>query len=468
MAGEALNVFISYSHQDEGLKDELVNYHLKLLQRDGKINTWQDRNIEAGAVWDEEIRNNLKKADIILMLVTRQFLASDYCYGKEMMRAIKRHEEGTARVISVILGPCSWQYTPFQKLQVLPQDGKPVTRWADQADAFLDIELGIRQVVDSLIAERQAAEAQQSHQGRQQQTAPQTTPTTLPATKTFKFEVVTLNNQGQEQTRTRQQAEYFTEDLGNGTWLDMVLIPGGSFMMGSPNSEGDASERPQHKVTVQPFCMGKFAVTQAQWRAVAAMPKVERDLEADPSFKGAMRPVEGVSWYGAVEFCKRLSRYANRQYRLPSEAEWEYACRAKMTTSYSFGNAISGDYVNFKDQKTVVISKGLLGIGRKEVKRGIFRKQTTEVGSFPANAFGLYDMHGNVWEWCQDVWHDSYEGAPLDGSVWVEGGDQGRRVLRGGTWGCYPGDCRSAVRVTLAPHDPAIFTHGFRVVCGDA
>ena len=158
MAGEALNVFISYSHQDEGLKDELVNYHLKRLQWDGKINTWQDRDIAAGAEWDEEIRHNLDKADIILMLVTRHFLASEYCYGKEMMRAIERHEQGTARVISVILSPCVWEDTPFQKLQVLPKDCKPVTLWENREEAFVDVELGIRRVVDSLHAERQPAE----------------------------------------------------------------------------------------------------------------------------------------------------------------------------------------------------------------------------------------------------------------------------------------------------------------------
>jgi len=280
--------------------------------------------------------------------------------------------------------------------------------------------------------------------------------------------VVTLNNQGQEQSRTRNQTQYFTEDLGNGTWLDMVLIPGGRFMMGSPDGEGDADERPQHQVTVQPFCMGKFAVTQAQWRAVAAMPKVERDLTSDPSaFKGAMRPVERVSWHDAVEFCQRLSRHTNRVYRLPSEAEWEYACRAGTTTSYSFGNAISGDYVNCNDQKTVVVSEGLLGIGRKEEKRGIYRKQTTEVGSFPANAFGLHDMHGNVYEWCQDVWHGNYEGAPTDGSAWIEGGDQERRVMRGGSWYVYPAYCRSAVRNGGAPGVTNGLV-GFRVVCGGA
>ena len=532
MAGEALDVFISYSHRDEGLKDELVNYHLKLLQREGKINTWQDRDIEAGAEWAAEIRTKLETADIVLLLITRHFLASDYCYETEMQRAVQRHDEGTARVIPIILETCSWMYSDFKHLQVLPKDGRPVTSWDNQADAFFDVEEGIRRVIESLHAQRQAAaaaraaeekrqreqaeaqrleqerlaeeqrqreqaeaqrqeqerieqerqeqerlaaekrereraEAQRAQQERQQQASQRTAPASLPL-KTFEFEVVTLNRQGQEQTRTRKQAEYFSEVLGNGTWLDMVVIPGGSFGMGSPEGEGADDEKPQHQVTIPPFCMGKFTVTQAQWGAVAAMPKVERELTSDPSrFKGANKPVEKVSWNDAVEFCERLSRHTNRHYRLPSEAEWEYACRAGTTTRYAVGDSITGEYVNCNCQKTVVVSEGFLGIGRKEEKRGIYRRETTEVGSFPANTFGLYDMHGNVWEWCQDVWHNSYDGAPADGSVWVDGGNQDRRILRGGSWRSNPEGCRSAYRGRDAPGGIYVSV-GFRVVCGVA
>lgn len=156
MADEALNVFISYSHRDEGLKDEWVNYHLKLLLREGKVSTWQDRQIEAGAEWAIEIKTNLEKADMVLLLITRHFLASDYCCETEMQRAVQRHHEGTARVIPIILETCGWQYSPFQKLQVLPKDGKPITRWPDRAEAFFDVEQGLRQVVHSLNAQREA------------------------------------------------------------------------------------------------------------------------------------------------------------------------------------------------------------------------------------------------------------------------------------------------------------------------
>jgi hypothetical protein len=153
MADEALDVFISYSRQDEALKNELVDYHLKRLQREGKINTWQDRDIEAGAEWAQAIKTNLEKADIVLLLVTHYFLASDYCYETEMQRAVQRHEEGTARVIPIILRPCSWEESEFKKLQVLPTDGKPVTSWTNPEEAFLIVEKGIRQVVDALNGE---------------------------------------------------------------------------------------------------------------------------------------------------------------------------------------------------------------------------------------------------------------------------------------------------------------------------
>ncbi|PSN16991.1 hypothetical protein C7293_00230 [filamentous cyanobacterium CCT1] len=153
-----LNIFISYSRHDEGLKDELVNYHLKLLQREGKVNTWQDRDIEAGAEWATEIKVNLEKADIVLLLVTRHFLASDYCYGPEMQGAVQRHYDGTTRVVPVILEPCGWQYSHFSKLQVLPKDGKPITRWDEKAAAFLDVENGLRQILDGLKAQPPDAE----------------------------------------------------------------------------------------------------------------------------------------------------------------------------------------------------------------------------------------------------------------------------------------------------------------------
>ena len=293
--------------------------------------------------------------------------------------------------------------------------------------------------------------------------------------KTFEFDVVTLNQTGQEAQRQRKSAEYFTEDLGNGVTLDLVKIPAGEFLMGSPeNEEGSHDhERPQHRVSLDSFFMGKYPITQAQWKAVASLPKLHRDLNRDPSaFKGENRPVERVSWYDAVEFCARLSKYTGKSYVLPSEAQWEYAARAKTQTPFHFGETISTDVANYNGTQTY-------GSGSK----GVYRKETTPVDSFKvANNFGLFDRHGNVWEWCADPWHENYENAPTDGSIWDENVNDDRYkdyidnlvnlmnlksniVLRGGSWINNPWVCRSAVRDYNLPRYGVNTFVGFRVVC---
>ncbi|MDB9459606.1 SUMF1/EgtB/PvdO family nonheme iron enzyme, partial [Dolichospermum circinale CS-545/17] len=283
--------------------------------------------------------------------------------------------------------------------------------------------------------------------------------------KTFPFQTAQINNNGTEIQRITKNANYFGEDLGNGVILEMVAIPGGTFKMGSPENEEryHSSQSPQHEVTVPPFFMGKYPVTQQQWRVVAALPKVNIDLKSDPSyFKGDGStsltnnlPVERVSWNDAQEFCARLSRMANKTYRLPTEAEWEYACRGGTTTPFYCGETISTDLANYDGNYTY-------GQGQK----GQYRQKTTEVGIFPANPFGLYDMCGNVWEWCEDDWQENYINAPKDGSAWTSL-SVNEKLLRGGSWNYAPVHCRSAYR----DYDVAGFDSnylGFRVVCGAA
>jgi formylglycine-generating enzyme required for sulfatase activity len=254
-------------------------------------------------------------------------------------------------------------------------------------------------------------------------------------------------------------AQFFDEPLGNDLAIEMTLIPAGSFMMGSPEGELERSDRegPQHPVSVAAFCMGKYPVTQAQWRFVAELPPVQQDLDSDPSnFKGDTRPVERVSWYDAVEFCARLSTYTKRSYRLPSEAEWEYACRAGTTTPFHFGETITTDLANYDGSNSY-------GRGTE----GEYRQETTPVDQFAiANAFGLSDLHGNVDEWCQDHWHDSYIGAPINGSAWLDqdADENAARVIRGGSWNDFPWYCRSAYRYYTYPRE-SIDAVGFRVVC---
>jgi|LakMenE27Jul10ns_1017307.scaffolds.fasta_scaffold00021_9 formylglycine-generating enzyme required for sulfatase activity len=268
--------------------------------------------------------------------------------------------------------------------------------------------------------------------------------------------------------------------------LTLVEIPAGSFLMGSPPEEPERSddEGPQHEVKLASFFMSHTPITQAQWREVAGWQPLPaerwgQDLNPDPSHfqnregqaEGEVRlfeaeantdnrPVENVSWLDAMEFCNRLSQRTGRTYSLPSEAQWEYACRAGTTTPFHFGDTISPELANYRGD-----------VAYADGPQGVYREQTTPVAMFPANAWGLHDMHANVWEWCLDEWHDSYEGAPTDGRAWVDAaeGEKSKEsvktnLLRGGSWISDPRNCRSAYRIHLRPVD-ADSSVGFRVVC---
>ncbi|WP_286395209.1 caspase, EACC1-associated type [Pseudanabaena mucicola] len=234
-----------------------------------------------------------------------------------------------------------------------------------------------------------------------------------------------------ELDRKKGKVQYIRENLGNGVTLDLVKIPAGKFSMGSNKY---SSEQPIHDVSIKEFWMGKYAITNAQWYAV--MGTKPSDL-SDVKFQGENQPVINVSWDDATEFCKKLSQKINKKVRLPSEAEWEYACRAGTTTDFHFGETITPELVNYD---------GNYPYG--DALKGEYRQKTVDVNfaKFSPNAWGLYQMHGNVWEWCEDVWHENYNGAPNDGSAWLTGGEQNRRALRGGSWPNYADVCRSAYR----------------------
>ena len=227
----------------------------------------------------------------------------------------------------------------------------------------------------------------------------------------------------------------FIENLGGGVQLEMIYIPGGTFEMG--DYDGHASENPPHQVNIKPFYLGKYVFTQEQYQAVTG---------TNPSeFPSAKCPIMYVSWNQTMGFCKKLSQKTDKNYRLPSEAEWEYACRAGTQTKYYFGDDQEqlGNYAWYSDN----------------IKMG-----TQPVGQKKPNQFGLYDMHGNVWEWCSDRWHENYYNAPTDGSSWETGTDN-NRVLRGGSWISNVLDCRSANRVRL-PVDYYVKFFSFRVALG--
>jgi formylglycine-generating enzyme required for sulfatase activity len=305
-------------------------------------------------------------------------------------------------------------------------------------------------------AQRWRAEAQRLAKEKEDlrlQVEPEATPGPLPSAQTEsaappgpaliqifadRGALVRMGNEWQQKTEQITVSSY-EQELAKGLTITMVQIPAGSFQMGSPATEAERyeDEGPQHRVELQSFFLGKTPVTQAQWQEVASWPQVDLKLNPDPAnFKGANRPVEEVSWEEAMEFCRRLSRRTKLSYTLPSEAQWEYACRASTTSPFAFGDTLTPDLANYDGNSTY-------GSGPK----GQYRKETTEVGSFAANAWGLQDMHGNVMEWCLDPWNNDYHGAPSDGSAWVYGINKTKRLLRGGSWFNGPRACRSAGRL---------------------
>ena len=295
-----------------------------------------------------------------------------------------------------------------------------------------------------------------------------------------------LNSQPHELNEVSVGLDGVLKSTAESLTLTLVEIPAGSFLMGSPPEEPERSddEGPQHEVTLESFFISQTPITQAQWREVAGWQPLPaerwgRDLNPDPShfqtregqaegevrlFEGEAntdnRPVENVSWLDAMEFCNRLSQRTGCTYSLPSEAQWEYACRAGTTTPFHFGDTISPELANYDGNYAYA-----------DGSKGIYREKTTPVGTFPANAWGLHDMHGNVWEWCLDEWHDSYEGAPTDGRALVDAAEREKskesvktKLLRGGSWGDNPRYCRSAFRYRNQPDDAGSYV-GFRVVC---
>lgn len=277
----------------------------------------------------------------------------------------------------------------------------------------------------------------------------------------FEFETLYINEFGHRLRQQRREAHFFKEPLVDGAFIEMVQLPKGTTLLGSPMIEKNRmpDEDEPHPVTFESFYMSKYPVTQFQWRAVASLPKVLRTLTPDPStFKGLNRPAEQVSWFDAVEFCARVSQKTQRSYRLPTEAEWEYACRGGSQTPFCYGETLISEIANYRGEDRC--NQG----GRQRQKTyhgtyaqepiGIARDQTTDVGSFSvANLFGLYDLHGNVWEWCLQNPRGELE---TEDSRY-------QRPARGGSWQSIPAACRTALRMMFAV-DSEDASLGFRVV----
>jgi formylglycine-generating enzyme required for sulfatase activity len=582
-----LKLFVSYSHKDEACCKELGKY-LRQLQDAGLIEPWTDGQILAGDNWDDEIRNNLRQADIILLLISIDFLLSEYI-KEELAVARERHAKGEAVIVPVVLRTCRWkgEHYALGQYQALPRGGKPIYGTKDQhqiEEALDQVVEGIEKTAEQILQRRSVGNPKRSQgevaelvNGNKDFLAAQAASTSTPAgtplvkpdnTSTSPLAAgasnqvasgsvqpdiasasplaaasyvqpaisspppdsaspnptstsakpgisangadvavkgASVNATGANETATATEFQYsefsalpvqhlsvktafllpvgapggkptwrveprslqvpaYRQGLAEGVELTMVQIPAGSFQMGSPVNEAMRSEEegPQHLVTLPSFFMAQTPITQAQWAVVASWRPVGRDLKAQPAyFKGLNRPVEQVSWQEAQEFCLRLNeRFSKRlghgfSYGLPSEAQWEYACRAGSTTPFHFGAKLTPDLANYNGNY-------IYGDGQK----GLYREATTEVAVFPANQWGLHDMHGNVWEWCADHWHNSYNFAPNNYLPWLIPGalEDHPRLLRGGSWGFDPGLCRSACRLFIHPVSRPDDV-GFRVCC---
>jgi formylglycine-generating enzyme required for sulfatase activity len=463
-------VFISYSHADRAWVERLQRMLAPLLRGSGQeLRLWDDSRIEPGTKWRDAIETALAQARVAVLLVSDNFLASEFVMGQEVPKLLAAAKAEGVRVLWVSLSPSFVEETDIHHYQAVLPPSRHLEAMAEVEwkEALRTIGLAIRQALREPSPDGVPREAEPlpapltvappAPPPPKPSLAPPGLPTSSYLLQTARILWVTKNwwvgNRCELQC-SPLQVEVALEELGGGVSLPLVRISAGEFVMGSPPDEPERSsdEGPQHRVRLAEFWMGQTPITQAQWRAVMA---------SNPSFfsdqpDSAQRPVERVSWHEAMTFCQRLSERTGRTYTLPSEAQWEYACRAGTTTAFAFGATLSPQLANYKGKFTYANGP-----------KGEDREQTTPVGLFPANAWGLQDMHGNVWEWCLDQWHGSYTGAPTDGRAWLLAeGDQSenQKLLRGGSWNYGPWFCRSAIRYLIQPV-LANFDVGFRVVC---
>ena len=465
MKKSEIQIFLAHASED---KPAVLALYNRLKQAGYK--PWLDKkDLIPGQIWRDEIPKAIKASQIFLACLSGKSANKQGYIQRELRIALDTFGEmlpGTIFFIPMRLEECEIPDLRMSEVGLNLRDIHRLDYWEEDGFEQLERAIGYQFKLEP-------------EEPKQPVIVPEEPKQPL---SVFNFEVVGVNAKGEQIKKESKQSQYFREDLGNDITLEMVAIPGRTFTMGSPAGEGNDYEKPQHQVTVPPFYMGKYPITQAQWQAIASRTdlKVKQDLEPKPAdFKDRpdsdRRPVEQVSWYDAIEFCARLSKLSKlrgREYRLPSEAEWEYACRAGTTTPFYFGETITGELANY-DASDIYAGE----------PKGKYRKETTPVGQFPSNDFGLYDMHGNVWEWCLDPWHESYQDKTrTDSEVWDEEqseeqylldknnviqllSDKRMRVLRGGSW-CYaPWLCRCAYRSRSLPADRVSLSNGFRVVC---
>jgi len=412
------DVFICYAKEDLKTAKRLYDD----LERAG-IAVWLNKKkLVVGQNWKLEIKKAMQHSRYILTLLSSHSVSKSGYVQEELREALDmqaRMPLDQIRIIPVRLDECDPTHEQLRDLHWL--------------DLFESYEEGLQQILQLFPTlpdtNRISVEAR--------------SPRPLEDSTTVEINAATKTDAPCGETgAATAPLRNITIDLPGNVKMELIAIPGGTFWMGSKDGEGEKYERPRHQVTVAPFYIGKYPVTQAQWQAV---------MKNNPSkFKGADRPVEQVPWNDCQKFVNKLNATVGAgsepapTFRLPSEAEWEYACRAGTETAYSFGDdpAQLGEYAWFD---------GNSGGG------------TYPVGQKQPNTWGVYDMLGNVYEWCEDAWHDNYTGAPTDGSAWT-GGDDGWHVLRGGSWWNSTKQLRCAYRDWYLRPLGRNYNYGFRVV----
>lgn len=394
-------IFIAYAREDKPLLQKLRT-HLNVMKRQQHCEIFYDGEIMPGETWDDRLKDELYTAHIFVLLVTAEFLDSDYVNETELPKILDRRTKGEAEVIAVILKDCLWDLTELQHLQVVLKDERPIEAVDAYAHAAREVFRAIAGRNEKL---RKEAEAQEQK------------------AEAERLQKAEEEKQRQEAAERQLKEKEAAKRRALDPFYDLIIpIKGGTFQMGDEYGDHGQSRRPLHPVSVKDFHLCKHPVTQAQWRAV---------MGTDPpklTFKGCDDcPVESVSWDEVQEFLKKLNEKTGTEYRLPTEAEWEYAARggiASGKTKYAGSN--NADEVAWH------------GVNSDQKTQPVMQKK--------ANELGLYDLSGNVWEWCQDVWHDNYKNAPADGSAWMAGREQNSRVVRGGSW--YNGtlNCRVVAR----------------------
>jgi formylglycine-generating enzyme required for sulfatase activity/nucleoside phosphorylase len=487
-------VFISYSHnvQSPDYKDRILTLANRLLEDgiDCNIDQYEESPPEG---WQRWMLNQVDRADFVLIACSEEYdrrFRGNETYGKG------KGATWEGGVIIQELYDAQGQNSKFIPITINPEDAnfipsplRSATSYRLQNDDGYELlyrrltnqprnrkpQLGKLQTLAPRDQKQIFQEDSSSHTSQSQRTEAETQDTTthsenkiihqeielantqinqsnIQNLSSHNFEYLLVNNRGEVISKEKGQSQYFIEALGDNVELEMIFLQGGQFIMGSINSS-ELNEQPHHEVTIGAFFIGKHQITQAQWKIVSSFPKIEYDLNPESSyFKGETRPVENVTWYEATEFCQRLTKCTDINYRLPSEAEWEYACRANTNTSFSCGEALNKEIANYLENQDF-----------ETAEEGKYVNQTTAIMSFPPNAFGLYDMHGNTREWCNDNWHNNYQGSPLDGSPWLVGGSSLFKVLRGGSCFSKVEDCRSASRYKNLMRDKNYLT-GFRIV----